>query len=166
MQLRLTVWLKRSALEKAIEVSARAFPMEAGGLLLGYRASATEYVVEQISGPGPDAKHSPRSFIPDYEHDEKHVQEIYDLSNGETIYLGDWHSHPNTSTSYLSSKDRGALRNILKSESAQLDAAISIILAGSTKSNWTHRAWVAELVQTFMVFHRVAAVPAIVKLYD
>lgn len=164
--MQLTVWLRNSALRDTFKTCSQFFPNEAGGLLFGYRASTTEFVIEEISGPGPFAKHSPHAFVPDYEHDELLALQKFENSGGNARYLGDWHSHPNKSNSYLSRRDRSALRSILRSEDAQLNSALSMIFSGTHEEGWDPKIWVAELVQTLLVFERISTTPATLKLYD
>lgn len=166
MRLQLKVWTQAEALKTAFEASSASYPNESGGLLFGYRASRFEFVIEQISGPGPRAVHGPRSFIPDYDHDSKLALEIHERSTGEVGYLGDWHSHPNTTRSYLSRKDRSALRNILNSEDAKLTTVLSMVLSGIGDGNWSYQAWAAELVRRFIIFDTVAAVPVKLIIFD
>lgn len=42
-------------------------PWETGGMLMGYVADNGDYVVTQLIGPGPNAKHSRYRFLPDNE---------------------------------------------------------------------------------------------------
>lgn len=164
--MRLTVWLNRSALDGAFQTCSQFYPREAGGLLFGYRAAPLEFVIEQISGPGPNAAHDRRTFVPDYDFDEKLAVTIYENTRGHTSYLGDWHSHPDTTSSYLSYKDRRAIKSVLRSEDAQLSATLSMVIAGSASDGWSQKIWAAELVRTCFIFEMIAAVPAAIKIYE
>jgi integrative and conjugative element protein (TIGR02256 family) len=164
--MQLKVWLNKSAMQSAFAESDLAFPNETGGLLFGYRAANSEFVIERISGPGPQAVHNRRSFIPDYAHDTELALEVHAESQGNITYLGDWHSHPNTSRSYLSRKDRLAISSVLNSNESNLDTALTMVIAGFGDGDWNYRIWIAELVKTFLIFDRLAAIPAQLELFE
>jgi integrative and conjugative element protein (TIGR02256 family) len=117
-------------LEAATKACARGQPNETGGLILGYWASKSEAVVQEITFAGPEAIGGAYSFDPDYEHDAELVAERYANSDGITTYLGDWHSHPNTMNAYLSKKDRAVLKRIAQSPDARAPRPLAMVLAG------------------------------------
>ena len=160
-----TCWVDRSSLFLAKKSCAEHYPNESGGLIFGYKANDREFVVNHISKPGPQATHGPIGFVPDYEHDTSYSEILFQESNGQSRYLGDWHSHPKTERSYLSRADKQALKNILHSDEASLVTVLAIVFAGS-EQDWTPCAWAAELVKRLYFFEALAVVKAEIKLFD
>lgn len=77
--------------------AARYFPLETGGLLMGYWSADDRgpvAVVTRLIGPGPKADRTPFSFEPDADWQAEQVARMYARSRRRITYLGDWHSHP------------------------------------------------------------------------
>src|SRR3546814_16291233 len=72
----------------------RKFPLETGGILVGYFAENGDPVVCAALGPGPHAIHWRKRFTPDHACQCTQLDDIYDQSSGSNTYLGDWHTHP------------------------------------------------------------------------
>lgn len=106
------------------------FPKETGGLIAGELVSESEWIVTDVTMPGSGAVHKSHSYVPDNEHDTKEIARIYRETNCQSVYLGDWHSHPN-STSYMSGKDKRALRSIAEFKDARIQWPIMIVLGTS-----------------------------------
>jgi integrative and conjugative element protein (TIGR02256 family) len=116
-------------------------PLETGGLLMGYWDTAADTaVVTAIVGPGPKAKQSRTSLIPDHTYQEQEIARIYAESGRVTTYLGDWHSHPNGAPR-PSRIDRRTLRRIVRSESARLKCSLMMIVSGGPL--WVLTGWAA-----------------------
>lgn len=124
------------------EEADRHYPLETGGLLVGYR-SGNEWVVQDVVGPGPAARHRQRSFDPDHAWHAAELQARFAGSGGRQIYLGDWHTHPDGLLA-LSHRDLRALRRIIASEQAQTPEPLSALLAGDP-SQWRFAVWRARL---------------------
>lgn len=111
--------------------ATRAFPLETGGLLLGYDDPATaQVVIRQVVGPGPRAAHGLSRFFPDHDYHRRETARIYASSGRITSYLGDWHSHPGGGTA-LSPTDRRTLARIARAQTARAPRPIMIVLAGT-----------------------------------
>ena len=108
----------------------RHFPNETGGVLLGFRSSNEDWIITRIVGPGPKAIHGRYHFIPDYEFHRNEVARIYEASNCEETYLGDWHTHPGASA-YTSERDKKTLKNIFNAKDARLEEPIMLIIGTS-----------------------------------
>jgi len=109
----------------------RVFPLETGGVLLGYSSDSTdEVVVRTVVGPGPLARHDASGFLPDQRYHEAEVARLYAESGRTWTYLGDWHTHPN-STAGLSLTDRRTLGRVSRANAARVTFPIMAILAGS-----------------------------------
>lgn len=117
------------------------FPLETGGVLLGYRTGSDHVITNAICG-GPCAVHRVNSFIPDYSFQEAEIASFYNRSNGNINYLGDWHTHPN-GTPRLSRKDKATLLRISKFKDARIDEPLMGILVGSTRL-WNLNLWKVE----------------------
>lgn len=74
-------------------MSCEALPFETGGVLLGV-STAEAFIVTRVVGPGPKAIHKIDFFLRDGDYAQAEFGKVYDLTNGECTYLGEWHSHP------------------------------------------------------------------------
>ncbi len=66
---------------------------ETGGILLGKLIEDT-IIVFKVSGPGPNAIHEPLFFRADKNYIDMIIDLEYANSDGEVVYLGEWHTHP------------------------------------------------------------------------
>ena len=135
---RVKTWLAHDAIRTLAEAANAKYPLETGGLLLGYWSGIYEAVISSVSLPGPEAKHYRYSYRPDYEHDIEVVRRVYTGSKGVHTYLGDWHSHPGTTRPYLSIKDRLALHRIANSFEARTARPLSMV-CGFRPNDWRLR---------------------------
>lgn len=108
--------------------------METGGILLGYCAENGEPVVLAVVGPGPDASHSRTRFQPDHEWQCEQIDEVYQRSAGQWVYIGDWHTHPD-GVAYMSWLDKRTLRAIAKHPEAKSYRPVMLI-AGGQPERW------------------------------
>lgn len=133
------IWMSRDVVASLkAEASLRA-PQETGGVLLGYwAAEGGDPVVTHGVGPGPNAVHSTDRFVPDHEYHIEEIARLYEESDRQLQYLGDWHSHPNGAGT-LSNLDHTCLRRIGRSPEARVENPIMLILAGSPE--WELFAW-------------------------
>jgi integrative and conjugative element protein (TIGR02256 family) len=118
--------MKNSVHQFVIDEASRLGGLETGGVLVGYYAD-DEIVIVNIVGPGPKAKHRQTSFKPDGKYHSKELAAMYEKSGRIERYLGDWHTHPN-STSYLSDLDKSTLARIGGYKKAQLTTPIMLVL--------------------------------------
>lgn len=102
-------------------------PNETGGVMMGYWSNAFECVITNIIGPGPKATHERFSFKPDSDFHTKEIAKVYNASGRIETYLGDWHTHPDSS-SYLSSTDEKTLKKISNHKPSRLAKALMLIL--------------------------------------
>lgn len=68
--------------------------IETGGVLAGKMKDDGNFIITQCSEPGPNAKKSASRFEKDVDYCQKFLDELYKESDGEIVYLGEWHSHP------------------------------------------------------------------------
>jgi integrative and conjugative element protein (TIGR02256 family) len=125
-----TAWIANQTIVEMIVEADRTFPQESGGVLLGYWTKLyTEIVITCAIGPGPKAVHRSHAFCPDTEYQEAEIARQYEESNRLHGYVGDWHTHPR-STSHLSRKDRRTLNRIAKYPEARMSMPIMAVLGG------------------------------------
>ena len=120
----------------------RKFPLETGGVLMGYSDSAGDVVVTHVIGPGPRAHHALRNFEPDYEFQEEEISKLFRDSGSVCEYLGDWHSHPRGPEA-LSTTDKNALMNISRHYPARCSEPIMCIVSGD--GDWRTSIWQCEV---------------------
>lgn len=129
------VWLSRRAVDRIQSDACKYFPLETGGVLLGWRKGNDRIIVDVI-GAGPNALHGQTRFLPDHKWQMHHLAEAFRKSDGDLDYLGDWHTHPN-GVAQLSDMDRGTLRRISRTVADPL----MLIAAGDPSAGWTMAAW-------------------------
>lgn len=128
------LWFSNKDLELVVKEANKWYPLETGGLLLGYKADNGEIVVTNVTVSGPEAIHRETQFVPDYSYDQSAVEKIFNSTNGVSNYLGDWHTHPN-GNGCLSRCDKRAMRTVSKSQGAFLPSPVMGILFGGN-SGW------------------------------
>lgn len=133
-------WLSEIAESFMRAEADRSYPNETGGVLIGYVADNAQPVIVAAIGPGPNAHHSPNRFQPDHAWQCAQLEEIYNNSDGLHTYLGDWHTHPNSSPN-MSWLDRRTIRAIAKHSPAMCTHPLMLIGGGSPdKWQWlAHR---------------------------
>lgn len=134
-----TAWVADATIEAMIAEAERAYPLETGGVLVGYWTSRFDQVViTNATGPGPRARHLRDSFVPDADYHEREIARYYEQSGQLHTYLGDWHTHPDR-TATLSRRDHRTLGTIAACPSARAPAPIMAILRGGT--GWSLHVW-------------------------
>lgn len=123
------VWFKKTSFEQLIKEGESKYPLETGGLFVGYQLSNDEVVVTRVIGPGPLASHKSDRFIPDQKYHEAELLKHFYKSDHLEVYLGDWHTHPNLKA-YLSNLDLKTLKRIARFKNSQLDYPLMGILGG------------------------------------
>lgn len=139
MALLFETWIDRRALGVMVAEADARFPLETGGVLVGYRAGKSQ-VITAVTGPGRAAIHRANSFHPDHDWQCSQLDLIYRRSAGMLVYLGEWHTHPNESA-HMSTTDRATLTRIAKSEEANASHPVMLIGAG-TRNHWK---WMANV---------------------
>lgn len=130
-----TAWI-RHTVQCDLELRAlKALPNETGGLLVGYRADNGDIVVQAIIGPGPKARHTPVRFVPDHAWQCERLDAIYSESNGQLVYVGDWHTHP-FGVPEMSMLDRRTLRRIARHPDIGSGSPVMLI-GGNATGKWS-----------------------------
>ena len=105
------------------------FPLETGGVLIGWRDVYQDYVIESVVGPGSGAVHNLTSFQPDSSWQKARLSQIYAESDRRLVYLGDWHSHPR-GRPRMSRRDKKTLKSIARFKPARLQEPVMLIWSG------------------------------------
>jgi integrative and conjugative element protein (TIGR02256 family) len=132
-------WFSKRLIKTLISEANRKFPLETGGILIGYIVKNESWIMNVI-GPGPKAIHETHSFIPDYDYHDTQIAKQYTKSHFQWKYLGDWHSHPRQKEPNLSSKDRETLTRIAQFKEARIQSPHMLILHGE-KYEWEFAVW-------------------------
>jgi len=158
------VWIKESAIGSITVLAEDKYPLETGGILIGYSAGVSELVVTNIVGPGPAAVHESSSFKPDYDFHAAESARLFNASGGTAVYLGDWHTHPDSSLPIMSWKDRKTLTRIARSADARIPRPIMLIAAGRA-TVWRPRAWRGEQSAMWKLLGLVECVDCRLRTY-
>lgn len=128
------LWISDKAFRNMVEEANRAYPMETGGVLVGYFAESGELVVFANIGPGPNAVHLKNRFMPDHTWQCEQLEGLFQKSSGTWVYLGDWHTHPDSSPK-MSRLDQRTLRSIAKYKQAENPQPLMLI-GGYSTPDW------------------------------
>lgn len=120
------IWVSEAALSKMRKLADSFFPLETGGMLVGYVGNNGEVVVTNVIGPGPKARHGRFRFVPDGQCQQITLEKIFWESEGLETYLGDWHTHPEgkNSPSYFDKRTLAKIAQEPKSGTSQPVMAI------------------------------------------
>lgn len=154
------IWIAESCLVIMHQLAGEKFPLETGGMLIGYIASTGEPVVTSIIGPGPNAKHRRFKFTPDGLYHQAMLEAHFHETEGRETYLGDWHTHPKVAPipSYL---DKCTLARIAKEPRSQISRPVMIILGGC-ETEWSLNAFrflSTERKLLFKIHHTTSLAP-------
>jgi integrative and conjugative element protein (TIGR02256 family) len=129
-------WIAGSAYNEMLALAVAKYPMETGGMLLGYISDNGDAVVTRTIGPGPNAKHGRFRFIPDNNYQQATLGTYFRSTEGRETYLGDWHTHPNGDNA-LSTTDMRTLARIAKEPKSRIPNPFMVVLSSdSATENW------------------------------
>jgi integrative and conjugative element protein (TIGR02256 family) len=157
-------WVSLGILDQCADEANIHFPLETGGVFMGYWSNDNDVVVTAMIGPGPSAKRGQHFFEPDHEWQLAQIASNYGRSGGYDTYLGDWHSHPNSGSGQLSWVDTRVLRKLIKAPNSRTLKPIMAILHGSPEQ-WNFSAHMAQLLERKMFWSRLITVEATVKVF-
>jgi integrative and conjugative element protein (TIGR02256 family) len=100
---------------------------ETGGSLFGWEDEGTIHVA-CASGPGPGAKHGPRSFAPAPATVAAAMARVQSVSEGRYRYVGSWHTHP-LSAARPSATDSATARAMAEQPDLLLPRPLVLIVA-------------------------------------
>lgn len=129
------IWISSAVFQELVREASRVYPLETGGVLVGYRAENRDMVITAVIGPGPGAIHQRNKFIPDHSWQCDQLDAAYDRSLTMSVYLGDWHTHPD-GTPRQSWLDRRTHKAIARHPQAQTPNPLMLIGGGAPRG-WT-----------------------------
>lgn len=136
-----TVWVPERVLDHMVREAERMYPLESGGVLIGYWVTVEkEVVITDATGPGPRATHEEERFTPDDVHDASEIGWRYESSCHLHSYLGDWHSHPR-SPPWLSRRDRRTLQAIAIQQASTSLVPLMAIIGQEQTHQWELTFW-------------------------
>ena len=106
---------------------------EAGGILIGRLFADSRIVVENATHPGPHDKAGPRFFHRSRESAQQHVDKAWHDSEGEQVYLGEWHTH-SSAIPIPSWRDRVMIRNMFKQTIMEINFLFLVVVGHD--ENW------------------------------
>ena len=159
-----TVWLSSELLQACTDEATRTFPLETGGTFMGWWADCATAVVAAMIGPGPEAVHGRHNFAPDQAWQLAKIATYYQASGRRETYLGDWHSHPNASSGWLSWTDRRVLRQIIHSPEARCAEPLMAVFWGEAE-DWQTEICHARLRPRPLFWNRLVVKPAGLRVY-
>lgn len=157
------LWLPRDVFEGMKLLAKASFPLETGGMLLGYLADNGEVVVKKLIGPGPTAKHGFHHFEPDSSYQQGLLEKYFRESEGQITYLGDWHTHP-LGSPVLSVRDKQTLAEIAQSASSKIKHPLMGVLAGS-ETDWQLAAFQFLSMRRQWLFRQYRLQPLAIRCY-
>lgn len=117
-----------SLLDDIYSQAKKHYPNEFGGILIGNYSTCGK--VATITETCVPTKYSNsrilfKRFVDNL---NKRLSYLFKASNGETIYVGEWHSHPNGASSY-SSTDLNSMSEIAEDSNVQISSPLMIIVS-------------------------------------
>lgn len=156
------IWFKQSAFQSLVKEAKKKYPLETGGVLIGYFVSKNKIVITEVLGPGKLAEHEKDRFEPDQNFHEIELEKHFFNTNHKEVYLGDWHTHPNFKP-YLSKIDLKTLRRIAKYKPSQLSHPLMAVLG---TSNMDFKIWQYVSSTSFFWNYKVNVRECLVRFYD
>lgn len=127
-ELNLYLTIEEKCLESIYDYVHEFYPNEFGGLLMGnYINNNTEVVICDVIIPD-KFSNSRTGFISDNNSLNKKLKDFYLRNNGNLIYIGDWHSHPNLSNLY-SKTDFESIQLLAKSNAVNTHNPLLLIVS-------------------------------------
>lgn len=145
------------------EASAK-YPLETGGILMGYWHAEDTIVATRYIGPGPRAIHKRATFSPDHEWQVGQVAEQYAASGRLDTYLGDWHTHPDERHPGFSGTDRQAIYQIASAVDARAPSALMVVMLGRP-GEWQVSGCIGRVTRKCLM-RRIYTLPVQIHLED
>lgn len=101
---------------------------EAGGVLIGKQVENEDhYILSAVTTPTKHDKHTRFSFTRSILSSQPFINKKWQESNGTENYLGEWHTHPETSP-IPSETDKALIRQIVSDESSPFPKVLLVIV--------------------------------------
>lgn len=129
----LTITIESLCIDKIIKHMWAHYPKEFGGIFVGnYINNYKEIIISNIITPK-KFKNSAYSFQPDPDDLNKQLRMTYKKSNGKIIYVGDWHTHPNSNNHY-STSDFESIQGV--AQSSRVNTCTPILMIAAFSQNY------------------------------
>ena len=127
-ELGLTISIESACLDKIFDLIWLHSPKEFGGIFIGnYINNYKEVIISDVIIPQ-NFKSSFMGFQPDPNDFNRQLKKVYEKYNGKIVYIGDWHSHPNSNNQY-SQPDFQSIQSVAKSSKVNTHNPILMIAA-------------------------------------
>lgn len=120
--------VNEEVLEKVKELSYNQYPNEFGGILLGsyFDDNKSLYIADiYVSSDYENTKNSFKRLVNDI---NAFISDKFEETEGISIYIGEWHSHPDSSSQY-SVKDFESMKEIATNSNVQIKNPVLLINA-------------------------------------
>jgi len=122
--------------QKITKLANRKYPKECGGFLIGEYSSDLKVAVIEDMHFSRKSRCESTMFYTDPRRGNLFLKFKWAFSGGSKYYVGEWHSHPDTS-SVPSAIDDDSMFAISCNDSCQCSRPILIILSGNKVSGWS-----------------------------
>lgn len=123
----LRVKLPESIYEEVQKCIEKFYPNECGGIFVGTIDNGNTAVISEMMLPK-KFRSTPIYFVRVADLLNKWLEKIFQRDGGNTIYLGEWHSHPNGSP-YPSNTDLKAMEDIANNNDVRISTPLLLIVA-------------------------------------
>lgn len=127
------VTLTYNVLQTLRRFEQRNIKNESGGILLG-KVYQDIILMEKVTVPGLHDKFGRYFYIRSKKNAQRVINKLWKSSNGKTIYLGEWHTHPIVNPK-PSLQDLKMIKECLISTKMEIDFLI-LIIVGLSGSLW------------------------------
>lgn len=134
----LEIILPGGIFDKVKEFVVQHYPNECGGVFVG-KVKENIAIIEEMMVPK-RFRSTPVFFSRIAGMINKWLVQIFKKSRGETIYLGEWHSHPNGSP-YPSSTDFNTMKKIALNTDVRIETPL-LLLVGYDGSRFNERFYI------------------------
>jgi len=101
--------------------------LESGGIILGKILPNKYIIIEELTKPSSSDKRGFYFFERDKNIAQQIINEKWEKSKGETIYLGEWHTH-NEDNPTPSKRDLTMIKNQLNTSKMEIDFLLLLII--------------------------------------
>jgi integrative and conjugative element protein (TIGR02256 family) len=149
------MWVRDRVVTAMTAEASSRYPLETGGVLMGYWSGSDDLIVTHAIGAGPSAQHHRETFNPDSAWQTEEIARHYSASGRVETYLGDWHSHPGHDGFGLSRRDRATLLRIATDPAARAPVALMAVMVGEPE-DWHVAAWLGSAIRCCGFFRRLS----------
>lgn len=158
------IWFPGRMYNICADEASKFYPLETGGVLMGYWWQPNTAVVTATIRAGPDAHRERQHFEPDQSWQLAEIARHYQDSGRRETYLGDWHSHPDAQNGFLSYMDRTVLTRIINTAAARTETPLMLIFHGP-QDDWQGAMWRGALTRRRIFWPKLRVDQAAIRLY-